>query len=164
MVAESTFDIDSFLSTLAMGYAITVPSSEEEKTCVVVIPSTPKKTYTKKVKVVAAESTSSTTNVVVEPVVQPGTIDATEFFSLIKKAGRRPNVAGVLLYTTEQTQRQDERYAVEAYIGWDKKQVHGTNLDNARTAANRELKAGSLKGKEYCRSSKPSPDGYYEYR
>ena len=157
MATESTFDIDSFLSTLAMSYAITAPSSDE-KTCVV-IPT--KKAYTRKVKMtVVAEPIVAEVSPVVKPVVQPGTVDATEFFALLKKAGRRPNTVGVLLYTTEHTQRQDERYAIEAYIGWDHKLLHGTNLDNARTAANRELRVGSLTGKEYCRSSKPSLDGY----
>jgi hypothetical protein len=159
MATESTFDIDGFLSTIAMSYAITVPSATPEKTSVV-IPS-PKKAGKVKRTVKSTEASVRTAaSIVAEPVVKPGTIDAVGFFDAVKKAGRRPNPVGVFLYTTEQEQRQDERNAIQAYIGWNKNLPHGTNLDGARTAANCELKTGSFQRKEYCRSSKPTFDGY----
>jgi hypothetical protein len=156
----STFDVEQFLSTLVMSYKTSLVISEEKIS--IVIPGTAATiaslSYSKKTK--KAELVIVTQQQVV---VKPGTIDATEFFTAIKKAGRRPNVIGVLLYTTEQCQRQDEQEAIQAYIGYDNNLAHGTNLDNARTTANSNLKVKKVnlpQDKEYSRSSKPIFDGY----
>lgn len=152
----STFDVEQFLSTLAMSYKMTLVIPEEKtsvvipRTCSSSCSSCSKKTSKAKLTITIQQ----------QVVVKPGTIDATEFFTAIKKAGKRPNIVGVLLYTTEQCQRQDEREAIQAYVGWDKNLAHGTNLDKARTTAKSYLKAEETSSKEYSRSSKPTFNGY----
>jgi hypothetical protein len=158
----TSFDVDMFLSTLTMSYAIEQQSLAEQEA--VVIPGTPETIASlpknKKEKTSKKESAPIVAAAPIV-VVQPGTIDAKGFFGAIKAAGKRPNAKGVPTFTNDIIQRQDEHDAVQAYIGWDNKLPHGTNLDKARTEANRSLRNVFRKEySEYSRSSKPTLTGY----
>ena len=152
-IPELKVDFEQVVSNLTSSYMLSDNLQEKEP---VIIPGTEETIASlPKVRELSNEEPKKVIPVVVIPV---GSIDAKGFFDALKSAGKRPNAKGVPMFTNIATQRQDERDAVQAYIGWNSRLPHGTNLDKARTQANSELR--SYVGKEYSRSSKPTIAGY----
>lgn len=74
-----------------------------------------------------------------EPLPSKGTIDAATFLKSLPSCGKRPNDKGVLVFQGAVVQREDEMRLVASFVGWSR-ELHGTQLENARRAAQIALK------------------------
>lgn len=117
-------------------------------------------------KVKAPKGKTSTATAKVDPTLPiVGTIDAVGFSMQIASAGKRlveREVKGIKLtlpsYMGDIVRRDDEILAIAAFVGYDRRQPHGTQLDNARSRARfaicPELPIG------YHRGTRPTLDGF----
>lgn len=74
-----------------------------------------------------------------EPLPAKGTIGASEFLKGLPSCGKRPNDKGVMVFQGPTVQRDDEMRLVASFVGWSR-DLHGTQLENARRAAQIALK------------------------
>lgn len=100
-----------------------------------------------------------------------GSLDAIGFIQAIKLAGWRPRMkddgkpltradgSPILGPTTEINKRADEHIAIQRFIGWDKKELHGTQLSNAQRKARLALDP-SLGGNGVPKRHDPTIAGY----
>lgn len=93
-----------------------------------------------------------------EPLPKGGTIDANTFIKSLSSCGKRPNANGVPVFQGETVKREDEMRLIASYIGWDSRQLHGAQLENARRTAQQTLKP--IKGGEFKRGSNNTLAGY----
>lgn len=87
-----------------------------------------------------------------------GTINAKEFLEALKQAGKR-DVEGKLIQLVDPDKMPaDQRLAIDCFCGYDVRQVHGTQLDNARRLALREI--NPVTPKEYHRGIASTVAGF----
>lgn len=93
-----------------------------------------------------------------EPLPAKGQIGPEEFLKSLSNCGKRPNNKGVLVFQGAKEQRDDEMRLVASYCGWDSRQLHGWNLENARRTAKLAIKP--VTGASYKRGMSATMAGY----
>lgn len=93
-----------------------------------------------------------------EPLPAAGTIDAVQFLKGLAPCGKRPNANGVMVYQNADIKRDDEMRLVSSYCGWNPRELHGVQLENATRKARLTLKP--VTGKEYKRGVSATMAGY----
>jgi hypothetical protein len=153
--SQQGFDIDMFLAGLSLSYNVDSSSFPKEDKSIIA----PKKRgarATKKTEKAEVLPSSAPKHAHSGP--KPGSINAKEFFAAINKAGKRQDDCGTMVYVSDQVKREDERFTVQSYIGWDTQLSHGTNLDRARLRAQQET--SKVVPRQYSRTLRPTFQGY----
>lgn len=93
-----------------------------------------------------------------EPLPTKGQIGPQEFLKSLALCGKRANDKGVMLFQGATVQRDDEMRLISSFIGWNPRELHGTQLENARREAHLALKP--VTGKAFKRGVSATMAGF----
>ncbi len=137
---NSALVLDSVLAGLVASYDVVV-----EETPKVAKPRKVRESKPRASKAEKAPKTSDAPRKVVPMTNLPekGSLNAAGFLLALNQAGkiRKANESGVMITVSDpKKERQDQILAIQAFIGYNFSGAHGTQLDMARSAAQRELR------------------------